>query len=71
MLDYKTIIIKRYALNMSGTQIAKDLGCSKSGVNDFLKRFEECKALSFPLPLTLLQAALPLHPQHPFWLLPF
>ena len=50
MLDYKTIIIKRYALNMSGTQIAKDLGCSKSGVNDFLKRFEECKALSFPLP---------------------
>lgn len=50
MLDYKTIIIKRYALNLSGTQIAKDLGCSKSGVNDFLKRFEECKTLSFPLP---------------------
>ena len=50
MLDYKTIIIKRYALNLSGTQIAKDLGCSKSGVNDFLKRFEECKTISFPLP---------------------
>ena len=49
MLDYKTIIIKRYALNLSGTQIAKDLGCSKSGVNDFLKRFEECKTISFPL----------------------
>ena len=50
MLDYKTIIIKRYALNLSGTQIAKDLGCSKSGVNDFLKRFEECETISFPLP---------------------
>lgn len=50
MLDYKTIIIKRYALHLSGTQIAKDLGCSKSGVNDFLKRFEECQILSFPLP---------------------
>lgn len=50
MLDYKTIIIKRYALNLSGTQIAKDLGCSKSGVIDFLKRFEECKTISFPLP---------------------
>lgn len=50
MLDYKTIIIKRYALNLSGTQIAKDLGCSKSGVNDFLKRFEECKTINFPLP---------------------
>ena len=50
MLDYKTIIIKRYALNLSGTQIAKDLGCSKSGINDFLKRFEECKTISFPLP---------------------
>lgn len=50
MLDYKTIIIKRYALNLSGTQIAKDLGCSKSGVNDFLKRFEECKTIDFPLP---------------------
>lgn len=50
MLDYKTIIIKRYALNLSGTQIAKDLVCSKSGVNDFLKRFEECKTIDFPLP---------------------
>ena len=50
MLDYKTIIIKRYALHLSGTQIAKDLECSKSGVNDFLKRFEECESLSFPLP---------------------
>lgn len=50
MLDYKSIIIKHYALNLSGSQIARDLGCSKSGVNDFLKRFEESEAINFPLP---------------------
>lgn len=29
MLDYMTIIIKCYALNLSGAQIIKDLGCIK------------------------------------------
>lgn len=47
MLDYKTIITQRYALHMSGRQIADTLGVSKSGVNDFLKAFE---TLSYPLP---------------------
>lgn len=50
MLDYKDIIIKHYVLHMSGRQIAAALGVSKSGVNDFLKAFESCKGLSFPLP---------------------
>lgn len=50
MLDYKDIIIKSYALNMSGAEIARQLGCSKSGVNDFLNAFKKCEALSFPLP---------------------
>lgn len=50
MLDYKDIIIKRYALNMSGREIARQLNVSKSGVNEFLKAFEECKSLNFPLP---------------------
>lgn len=50
MLDYKDIIIKHYVLHMSGRQIASALGVSKSGVNDFLKTFESCKGLSFPLP---------------------
>ena len=40
MLDYKTIIIKRYALHLSGREIAKQIGASKSGVNEFLKAFE-------------------------------
>ena len=49
-LDYKDIIIKSYALNMSSAEIARQLGCSKSGVNDFLNAFKKCEALSFPLP---------------------
>lgn len=48
MLDYKDIIIKRYALNMSGREIARYLNVSKSGVNNFLKAFEECESLKFP-----------------------
>jgi transposase len=50
MLDYKEIIIKHYALNMSGRKIAEMLGVSKSGINGFLSAFEKCEKLSFPLP---------------------
>lgn len=50
MLDYKLILTKYYVLHMSGREIAGDLGVSKSGVNDFLRSFKECKTLRFPLP---------------------
>lgn len=50
MLDYKDIIIKHYALEMSGSEIARQIGASKSGVNDFLKAFRECNTLQYPLP---------------------
>lgn len=50
MLDYKDIIIKHYALHMSGRQIVSALGVSKSGVNDFLSAFEKCNTLQYPLP---------------------
>ena len=50
MLDYKDIIIKHYALKMSGRKIASHIGASKSGVNEFLKAFEECEKLQYPLP---------------------
>lgn len=50
MLDYKDIVIKRYALQMSGREIAAELGVSKSGVNDFLKAFEKSERISYPLP---------------------
>ena len=50
MLDYKDIIIKHYGLQMSGREIAAELGVSKSGVNDFLKAFERNDRISYPLP---------------------
>ena len=49
-LDYKDIIIKHYALSMSGSEIARQTGCSKSGVNDFLRAFKRCEDLQYPLP---------------------
>lgn len=50
MLDYKDIITKHYALGMTGSAIANELGVSKSGVNDFLRAFEACESLVYPLP---------------------
>ena len=50
MLDYKDIIIKHYVLHLSGREIAEMLNASKSGVNDFLKAFDECDTLQYPLP---------------------
>ena len=49
-LDYKDIIIKHYALSMSGSEIARQTGASKSGVNDFLRAFKKCETLQYPLP---------------------
>ena len=50
MLDYKSIIIKRYALNMSYKDLAEEFSASKSGINDFIRAFEKCGKLSYPLP---------------------
>lgn len=50
LLDYKDIIIKHYALGMSGREIAEQLSVSKSGVNKFLAAFKACKTLGYPLP---------------------
>ena len=57
MLDYKDIIIKHYALGMSGREIARTLSVSKTGVNSFLNAFKECKTLSYPLPEVAAQQA--------------
>lgn len=50
MLDYKDIVTKHFALEMSGSQIAEPLGVSKFGVNDFFRALKVCKTLSYPLP---------------------
>jgi len=49
MLDYKDIIIRRYAFGYSGSKIATLLKYSKSGVYDFLSVFGKSD-LSYPLP---------------------
>lgn len=50
MLDYKDIIIKHYALGLSGSEIARQADASKTGINDFLRAFRECGSLQYPLP---------------------
>ena len=50
MLDYKDIIIRHFVLHQSGREIARQLKVSKTGVNDFLRAFERCEKLQFPLP---------------------
>ena len=50
MLDYKSIITKRYALNMSYGELADEFSASKSGIRDFICAFEKCEKLSYPLP---------------------
>ena len=50
MLDYKTVLRLKYSTGLSGTQIARELGCSKTGVNDFLAAFERCGTLGYSLP---------------------
>ncbi|MCR4656116.1 MAG: hypothetical protein K5770_07815, partial [Lachnospiraceae bacterium] len=58
MLDYKDIIIKHYALSISGAEIARELNASKSGVNDFLRAFEACEVLKYPLPTGITNYAI-------------
>ncbi|MDO4962367.1 MAG: IS21 family transposase [Eubacteriales bacterium] len=50
MLDYKSIITKHFRLHMSGADIARQLGVSKSGVNDFLREFKKSDKISYPVP---------------------
>lgn len=50
MLDYKSIVNAHYGLGMSQREIAHRLGCSVSGVNDFIHAFEKCEKLGYPLP---------------------
>ena len=44
MLDYKSIIIKRYALGLSYKELAEEFSASKSGINDFIRAFEKSKS---------------------------
>ena len=48
-MDYKHVLRLHYVNHMSGRDIARSTGDSKTAVNDFLKRFRECETLMYPL----------------------
>ena len=49
-MDYKRILKLRYEKGFSCRGIASSTGYGKSAIGDFIKRFDECEALSWPLP---------------------
>ena len=49
MLDYKSIIIKRYVLGLRYKELSEEFNASKSEINDFIRTFERCEKLLYPL----------------------
>ena len=50
MLDYKSIIFKRYSLGLNYKELTKEFNASKSEINEFVCTFEMYEKLSYPLP---------------------
>lgn len=49
-MDYKKVLRLHYVTKMSGREIAEACSdCSKTTVNDFLRRFRTCPDISYPL----------------------
>ena len=46
MVNYKEILRLSYEKELSGRQIAASLGCSKTVVNEFLRRFRSASIWS-------------------------
>ena len=50
-MDYKRVLRLHFVNDLSGREIAESCGnCSKTTVNEFLKRFRENPEFSYPLP---------------------
>ena len=50
-MDYKRVLRLHFVNHLSCREIAESCGdCSKTTVNEFLKRFRENPELSYPLP---------------------
>ena len=50
-MDYKKVLRLHFMNHLSSREIAESCGdCSKTTVNEFLKRFRENPELSYPLP---------------------
>ncbi len=49
-MDYKRVLRLHYVNHLSGREIAESCSdCSKTTVNEFLKRFRDCPELTYPL----------------------
>lgn len=49
-MDYKKVLRLHFVNHLSSREIAESCGdCGKTSVNEFLKRFRECRELSYPL----------------------
>ena len=54
-MDYKKVLRLHFVNHLSCREIAESCGdCSKTTVNEFLKRFRENPELSYPLPAGIL-----------------
>ena len=50
IMDYKRVLRLHFVNHLSSREIAESCGdCSKTTVNEFLKRFRECQELTYPL----------------------
>ncbi|MGM9767283.1 MAG: IS21 family transposase [Candidatus Cryptobacteroides sp.] len=49
-MDYKRVLLLHFTNGLSSRDIAEATGAGKTTINEFLKRFRECKELSYPLP---------------------
>lgn len=47
-MDYKRVLLLRFTNGLSSRDIAEATGTGKTTINEFLKRFRECRELSYP-----------------------
>ena len=57
-MDYKKVLKLHHINKLSSREIAGSCNCSKTTVNDFLRRFRDCPELSYPLPPDMTNEAL-------------
>ena len=48
-MDYKKVLRLHYINRLSSREIAAVSDCSKTTINEFLKRFRNCSELTYPL----------------------
>ena len=49
-MDYKRVLALHFTNGMSSREIAETTGDGKTTLNEFLKRFQQCGVLKYPLP---------------------